>query len=165
MPASGWTWRVCLKVWKSCMCSYLLTSCAGLLLLLQSRSWLMSMGRRWHRYHLAVFTYHLSVRHPTVTDLLCFLRTMRHTFLLLCGWTAKPLNVRSYFLYSVFLNIWSFLLACHNIETAVCNSVVVCSCIFSCQHCSPESAGDWNYRVAQNKIPHQTICNIFATSG
>jgi len=21
------------------------------------------------------------------------------------------------------------------------------------------------YRVAQNKIPHQTICNIFATSG
>jgi len=22
-----------------------------------------------------------------------------------------------------------------------------------------------NYRVAQNKIPHQTICNIFATSG
>jgi len=22
-----------------------------------------------------------------------------------------------------------------------------------------------NYRVAQNKIPHQTICNIIATSG
>jgi len=24
---------------------------------------------------------------------------------------------------------------------------------------------DITYRVAQNKIPHQTICNIFATSG
>jgi len=23
----------------------------------------------------------------------------------------------------------------------------------------------FTYRVAQNKIPHQTICNIFATSG
>jgi len=24
---------------------------------------------------------------------------------------------------------------------------------------------DFIYRVAQNKIPHQTICNVFATSG
>jgi len=31
-----------------------------------------------------------------------------------------------------------------------------CTCIHTYIH---------TYRVAQNKIPHQTICNIFATSG
>jgi len=42
-------------------------------------------------------------------------------------------------------------LTCHFYSVLVVSSVTY---IYSCQ-----------YRVAQNKIPHQTICNIFATSG